>query len=103
MNSNQPGQTAEQFDTNNAIMSRGMHFVMGMDVPRQWATGAQAFVTPENTILVFREQNMAVGENGLGEVTLKNVASLVLPTSIAREFHRILGEQLAMIDGNSAE
>lgn len=101
MNDPKTGATSSEVpDVSSLLAKRGVEFTMGMDIPRQWATGAQAFLSPETTILVFREQHM-VGVDGPGgaiDVVIKNVASVVLPTSVLREIHRIIGDQLGAID-----
>lgn len=85
-------------DINAAIAARGPDFHLGLDTDRIWSTGAQAFVNPDVTMLIFREQNlfpMADGTTGIG---LKNVASIVIPTQILREFHANLGQTLAALE-----
>ncbi len=87
-----------------ALAQRGVEFTMGMDIPRQWATGAQAFITPDTSILVFREQNaVVVDPSGTPDLVIKNVASVILPTQTLREFHKIIGDQLGMLDGYAGE
>lgn len=90
-------------DINLVIKERGPEFALGMDVPRVWATGAQAWVDPHHTLLVFREQAITQSAEGGLTPVLKNVASLVMPTDITRELHRILGEQLEILDGKQAQ
>lgn len=84
-------------DQQKALAEKGTEFIMGMDVPRVWANGAQLFLNPQVALLVFREQNLATAEEGV-ELLLKNVASVVLPLDVAREMHRLLGEQLSVLD-----
>lgn len=81
------------------IADRGPEFLFGMDIPRLWATGVQVFTSPQTSILVFREQNLLPDNEGKPMPTVKNVASLVIPTDMMRELHLILGDQLAKLDG----
>jgi hypothetical protein len=79
------------------IEKRGVEFVLASELPRIWATGVQLFVNGDHTLIIFREQNMIViGDEVQG--SLKNVASLIMPTVVAKEFHRMLGEQLQGLD-----
>lgn len=80
------------------IQARGGEFALGMDIPRVWATGVQVHTASDHTLLVFREQALSAGPNGLFEPVIKNVASLVMPTDVVRDLHRILTEQLVLID-----
>jgi hypothetical protein len=84
-------------DTNKALQERGAAFIVAMDIPRVWATGAQVFINPAFALMVFREQNL-LGDDGAPEMHMKNVASLVLPTQVVRELHALIGQQLAALD-----
>lgn len=101
--SDEAAQGVSMPDVNVAIQARGPEFVIGQDIPRIWATGAQAFVNPDFTMLIFREQNL-VGQppDDLG-IALKNVSSIVMPTPVARELYILLKTQLEPLDGAKAE
>jgi|SRR6185437_14361025 hypothetical protein len=77
------------------IAEKGMEFALGFDTDRIWATGVQSFVNPDFTMLVFREQTMAQKGDGSLEPMVKNVASIILPTQVVREFHALLTPVLA--------
>lgn len=87
-------------DINAAIQARGLDFVLGIDTQRVWATGIQAFINPDVTMLVFREQNLAQSgpDNALTPV-LKNVASIVIPTTVFQQFYDNAGATLASLNG----
>lgn len=77
------------------LNAMGKEFMIASDLPRIWATGAQAFVNPDFTMFIFREHNVFAGDNpGELQAALRNVASIVMPTPVAREFHKLLGESL---------
>jgi hypothetical protein len=90
----------------------GPEFIIASDLPRIWATGAQAFITPEFSMVIFREQNVLGPQDG-GDVpifSLKNVASIIMPTPVLLEFHQQIGITLAAMnapgeapDGDAAE
>lgn len=86
-------------DINEVVAAKGADFLLGMDIPRAWATGVQLFAAPGTSMLVFREQNLIGNSASELQPAVKNVASLVLPTDVIRDLHRILGEQLAILDG----
>ncbi|AYJ87640.1 hypothetical protein D3Y57_19075 [Sphingomonas paeninsulae] len=94
----QGSENSQIQDINAEIQSRGPEFSLGMDLPRVWATGAQSFVNPETSLLVFREQNLVGDEAGNTRPAVKNVASLVMPTEVLRAVHKMIGDQLGMID-----
>ena len=75
-------------DLNAYIHGQGPEFVLGMDVGRLWSTGVQAFVNEAFTTIVFREQNLLPGLNGEARPALKNVASIVMPTTVFLEFYK---------------
>lgn len=72
----------------------GPEFTLGMDTQRQWATGVQAFSVDGTTLLVFREQNLVSSPSGEQSPTIKNVASIIMPTAVVREFYDMLGGML---------
>lgn len=80
----------------------GPSFQLGMDVPRTWASGVQAFINGDQTLLVFREQNI-IPVVGDVDVILKNVTSVILPTNVAREFHTNLGNALGQLDAMESD
>jgi hypothetical protein len=82
------------------LMKQGPGAAMAMDLPRTWATGAQAVITGDFTMIIFREQNQFELEGVDGEpiepqVLVKNVASIVMPTEVARQFSKILAGAFA--------
>jgi hypothetical protein len=90
---------------NETLISRGSDFAIAMDLPRVWATGAQAFVNEDFSLLVFREQNILAPQNTDTEMmaALKNVSSIVMPTKILREFIQGLNATLNLTsDGKDA-
>lgn len=94
-NGNQLARSNEQM---NAVMAaKGPEFMLGMDIPRVWATGAQSLLSPEFGMLVFREQNFMQVEGQPHAATVKNVGSIIMPINVLREFHRQLGEALAKL------
>lgn len=84
------------------LAQMGVSFMTAMELPRIWVTGAQAIVQGDLTMLVLREQNIVVLEDGQPEALLKNVGSFIMPTQVARDIVKILGEQLAVLDQNGA-
>ena len=96
-----------------ALTEKGPEFLIANELPRLWATGAQAFVNGGHSMLIFREQNVMAGPAiGDAEPTtvLKNVASIVLPTGILAEFYDNLAPAIeawkatqAGTDGSPAE
>jgi|CXWL01.1.fsa_nt_gi hypothetical protein len=78
-----------------AVAQMPLQFQLGWDTVRTWATGAQVFVNPDHAMIVFREQVQAqpLGE-ATPEVLMKNVASVVMPLSTARELRNILSTVL---------
>lgn len=80
------------------IQKKGLEFLIGYDVPRVWATGAQIFASPDVTTIVFREQSL-VDNDGEQKGLIRNVSSVVLPTAVVREISDILVNQLKVIDG----
>lgn len=78
----------------------GPEFAIASELPRIWATGAQAFITQHFSMVIFREQNM-LGPQNEGEgpfLALKNVASIIMPTEVLLEFHKQIGVTLATLD-----
>ncbi len=81
-------------DINAEIQKRGLDFIMGMDTQKLWVNGIQAFVNPDVTLIVFREQNLLSTPDNGSIAALKNVASVVVPTPVFREFHSNIGQIL---------
>jgi hypothetical protein len=92
--------TVNPADLINAKLQKlGSEFVIASDLPRTWATGAQAFINPDYSMLIFREQNL-LPEPPPGTdifVSMKNVASIVMPTSIFLEFYQSVGAALIQL------
>lgn len=88
----QPGQTVEQ--------------VLAFDIPRIWASGVQVTPTADGTFIVFREQIgtifAAEGEEDKERVMVRNVASVVIPTSVAKQLAQILDSQITAMEAKSA-
>ncbi|MBX7482716.1 hypothetical protein [Qipengyuania qiaonensis] len=85
---------ADRPDIQEELQKRGNSFAIGLDTDRKWVNGVQVFPTPEYTLFVFREQGvMGGGETGFEQV-MKNVSSVVMPTSVAVEFRDILNQLL---------
>lgn len=85
-----------------ALAAKGPEFLVGMDTQRLWATGMQAFISGGVAMVVFREQTM-LSDTDTGKVlpAVKNVASVVLPVEVIREFHSNLTtliEQLQAVE-----
>lgn len=73
------------------LAEMGPEFLIASELPRIWATGAQAFVSGDFSMVLFREQNvLGVTPGAEPLVALKNVASIILPTAILAEFHENL-------------
>jgi hypothetical protein len=87
----------------NAIRRKGPEFMIGMDIPRIWATGAQVFVDQETSTLVLREQAILQGADEETEVLVRNVASIIIPTEILKEMHEIIARELGKLDAAEAE
>ena len=86
-----------------ALQARGLDFMLGMDTGRLWATGAQSFVNADQTIIVFREQNMVNSEGGEDfEILLKNVVSVVIPTEVARALRDQLTEAFTVLESGQS-
>lgn len=97
---------------NARMQELGSEFTIASDLPRTWATGAQAFINPDYSMLIFREQNLLPSPPPSTDIiaSVKNVASIVMPTPIFLEFYQSLGtalNQLGMLgavdDGAGAE
>lgn len=86
---------------NSALKAKGLDFIMGMDLPRVFASGVQTFANPDMTMIVFREQNGVAEEGAAPELLLKNVASIIIPTSVALQFRDQLNAVLAPYQGES--
>ncbi len=87
---------------NVRLRELGPEFGLGMDLPRIWATGVQTFPSPDGSLIVFREQNMLMdGEETV--VLIKNVASILMPTAVLRDFHTQIGTVLAMLDATAPD
>lgn len=85
------------------LTALGPEFQIAMELPRLWATGAQIFVQNEITMLVLREQNNLVDDEGkVQNISVKNVGSYVLPTEAFRSLVNLANEQLALLDANGA-
>ena len=85
---------------NEKLASLGTDFAVAADLPRLWVTAAQAFVRPDNTMIVFREQNAIAQPDGSTAASVKNVASIIIPTPILREFHSALGDSLKAVEAS---
>ena len=81
-------------DANAAIRAKGTEFLLGYDIPRHWATGAQVFAAKDFSAIVFREQNLVQSESGEVEGLVRNVTSAVMPTLVLQELHEIIGREL---------
>lgn len=82
---------------NAKLAELGSEFVIAADLSRVWATGAQAFVSDDFSMVIFREQNILAGATPGDQdpfVSLKNVASIILPTAVLLEFHQNLAPAL---------
>lgn len=79
---------------NDEIQRRGPEFALGADIDRVWATGVQVFPNPQFTLVVFRDQSLAQDDNGEFVQVMKNVASLVMPTEVAKQFSVALADSL---------
>ncbi len=90
-------------DILEVIRGQGPEFLIGMDIPRIWTTGAQVFVSPDMSTLVFREQAALQGEDGTVQTLARNVASLIIPTEVLRQFSEILAQELGKLDAPEAE
>jgi hypothetical protein len=95
--------SSKAMDINELLKERGPEFLMAMDIPRIWANGAQVLVSPDSCMIIFREQNAAQDETGKVTILVRNVASLILPTDMIRELHRLIGDQLALLDVTAAK
>lgn len=78
---------------------------IGMDVDRKWVTGVQVTVNPDFTLFVFREQttlNVELeGQPISNHKLIKNITSVVMPTSVARELAEILSTQVRVLDAGA--
>ncbi len=90
-------------DVNAIIMDKGPEFLIAYDLPRVWTTGAQAFVDPNVTNIVFREQSLFEEDDGKKQGLIRNVASVVMPTEVARQLRDVLVNQLDLLDGKPEE
>lgn len=82
--------------TSEALAKKGPEFAVALDIDRHWANAVQAFINPEISLIVFREQIVGVTEDGNSQNSMqKNVVSVAVPTSTLREFHELLGRALA--------
>ena len=106
MDQNQPIPQARAIEIMNDKMAQlGPDFTLGLNVDRIWATGVQAFPGPEFTLVVFRDQSLMPTSDNDAHLAIKNVASIILPTSIAREFSKSLEQAFSQWDtqGNGGE
>jgi hypothetical protein len=71
-----------------------------MDTQRVWANGIQTFITGEMSLIVFREQALLSTPDENSVTALKNVASIVVSTTVLTEFYTILGQQLEELNIN---
>lgn len=92
------GEAAEAIEA--SLRAGGPEKVLATDIPRLWATGAQAFLNSQYALLIFREQNLFTDPGQEPTALIKNVASLIMPIDILREFHKNLGEALQAFDSN---
>ncbi len=76
----------------------GPDFTLGLDTNREWATGIQAFPNPDFTLFVFREQTYLPMADEKFHLSIKNVASIVVPTRSVREFCDNLKQSLDALD-----
>jgi len=86
-------------DVNDVIASKGPEFAIGYDLPRVWTTGAQVFVDARFSNIVFREQSLYTSDEGNMQGLIRNVASVVMPTDMARQLRDLLTTQLEALDG----
>ena len=85
----------------DVLVAKGPEFALGFDTQRTWATGVQPFINHDFSMLVFREQISANPDDGSAPaILMRNVASVVIPTEVMREFHKIVGGMLEALDGN---
>ncbi len=104
---NREGQMSDEKTTQDAIRGLSPEQKIGLDVPRQWASGAQVSVTPDVTFIVFRDQTqleVVDEEKDTSEthVLVKNVTTMVIPTPVARQLSDILQAQLLALDATTA-
>ena len=81
------------------LQEKGLEFILGMNVDRHWVTGAQTFVNPDQTMIVFREQNIVTSEAGEPDIAVKNVTSVVMPTAVAHAILEQLTEAFKLTGG----
>ena len=86
---------------NDKIKELGADFALALDTDRKWATGVQTFVFGDFTVIAFREQTVLQMPDGNIHQSMKNVTSVVMPTSVAHEFHKLLGDALKLGDDDA--
>ncbi len=79
---------------------------IGLDVPRQWVTGCQVMTTTDFTIFVFRDQTILEETDDINTASektalIKNIATIVMPTPVARELAVVLQAQMAGLDAGT--
>ena len=79
---------------NAKIQELGPEFALGMDIQRHFVNGAQTFAAPDYTIIVFREQNLALNQKGTQKAIIANRTSVMLPTAVALQLRDQLNEVL---------
>jgi hypothetical protein len=81
-----------------AVMQEQMAQMVAFDVPRSWATAAQAFKLEGTVLLIFREGMILsnVPEPGqlnlpqIQQAVMRNITSVVIPIKVAAELGKIL-------------
>lgn len=79
----------------------GPEFQMGFDVPRIFVSGSQIFGGNDMTMIVFREQNIILNEDGQPELFIKNRASVVMQTEVAKQLRDTLIATLEQLEAQS--
>lgn len=83
-------------DINAVLGEKGLEFQLGLDVATHWVTGAQAFVNPDFTMIVFREQTVARSmSTGQDEYAVKNAVRLIMPTAVAGQIRDMLQQAIS--------
>ena len=83
---------------NVKLREMGPDFALAMDMPRIWATGVQTYPSTDTSLIVFREQNLLRDENDVPAVLLKNVASILMPTAVLKDFYQQIGAAIEMLE-----
>jgi hypothetical protein len=85
---------------NVKLRELGPEFALAMDTPRIWATGVQTFPSTDTSLIVFREQNL-LREDEKSVVLMRNVASILMPTAVMKDFYEQLGTALELLEANA--